>query len=558
MPQSVKDSQATSRSKSAKEVTAELVLVWAVLLPLSVPFVLLGWRAARRFEFEHRVKVAASIAFVASLLVTLVTGTVTNYTSAWAAMVAWGIGSGDSPSLASWAWLLGVAALFGPMLGFGTHLFYDHLAGKHPLHGPDAIRQRKQRRIASRAVVADRPDEVPLTASGQWVLGPWLDGDAGHDGRHGKWAVVPSSAHHLIVLGATGAGKSVTIERLVAAGIATGHRVIFIDAKEDPEAGQRLAALAINLGVDGQRVRTWPLGGPMDLWRGDPQQVLDRAHALMDWTEPYYETIAKTALRLVVADPRGSPRSLGEMIGRLDSGSLKGTWAGTPYSEVASKLSPELIAGVKLRYFGLDQALKAVGAVPSRDSERGWALDGCDLAYISLPTSTTPVIAAGFGRAVLLDTMTWLRSPERRGDDRPVLLVIEELGALLGADETTGRTIAEMLERARSAGCRVILSGQSLGSFGSPEMAQRLLHSGASTICMRLSDPEQVLGLVGTRRQTEASLGVTVAGALLEQGSMRIQDGFAVAPDDLRTLPMGRAYLLHHGRFTLAQVARLT
>ena len=557
MPQPVKPPATTPRDKSAKETLVELVVASVIALPLGLPFLWLGWRLAQRYEFDHRAKVAALALSVVAITTELLVGGPTPYASAWVALAVWPTGHHGGPTAVQWGLLLVVAAMFATPIGFCLRHLYEHLAGKHPLHGPEHQRKRRSRRMEHRAEVAATPREVPLVLDGQFVLGPWLDGDRGTPAREGRWAVVPEAAHHLLVLGATGAGKSVTIERLVCAAMATGHRVIFIDGKEDPSAGQRLAALAVDLGVDRHKIRTWPLHGPMDLWRGDAQQILDRVHSLAEWSEPWYETVAKTALRLAVIDPRGLPRSLGEMLGRLDSGSLKGTFAGTPSGALASKLTPELVSGVRLRYADLDSALKAVGAVPSDDSARGWAIDDCDLSYVSLPTSTVPVVAAGFGRAILLDVMTWLRSPQRRGDDRPVLLVIEELGALVGSDEVTERTIAEMVERARSAGCRVILSGQSLGSFGSEEMAQRLLHSGASTLCMRLSDPEQVLGLVGTRLQAEASLGVSVAGTYLEQGSVRIQEGFAVAPDELRTLPMGRAYLFHQGRFTLAQVARV-
>ncbi len=557
MPNDVGPVEEKPKAKSAKETTVELIGASTVAIPLALPFIGLGWWLGRRFEFDHRAKLIAALMVVVATTLALLAGAPVPYATAWAALVLWPIGAHQGPTIEEWAILLCAAALLGPPFGFGLFNLYEHLAGLHPLHGPAAQDRRRHRQIDVRATVAAMPKDVPLVFDGRTVLGPWLDGDIDPEARAGKWAVLPEAAHHLLVLGATGAGKSVTIERLVCSALSTGLRVIFIDAKEDPSAGLRLANFAANLGVAPDRIRSWPFSGPMDLWRGDAQQILDRAHSLADWTEPYYEMVAKTALRLAVTDPRGLPRSLGEMIGRLDAGHLKGTWAGTPYAEVASKLTTDLVAGVKLRYFGLDQALKAVGAVALDDSDPGWAIDDCDFAYVSLPTSTVPVVAAGFGRAVLLDVMAWLRSPARRGDGRPVLLVIEELGALIGGDEVTGRTIVEMVERARSAGCRVILSGQSLGSFGSEDLAQRLLHSGASTLCMRISDPEQVLGLVGTRRQPEASLGVSVAGSYLEQGSVRIQEGFAVAPDELRTLPMGRGYLFHQGRYTLAQVAKV-
>ena len=534
----------------------ELAVAAALLMPLSLIAIVIGWLVARKNEFHRRLTAMTAVLGIGSLTVFAIVGR-RAYVEGWADFWLWLCSSHEPPTWSEWLWLIVVGFGVGWPTGFFMYHLYEHMAAKHPLNGPQSQSARRKRRLSSLASAAEHSSRVPLLIGTRMVLGPWLDGDREPSTRDGRWAVVPDDAHHLIVLGATGAGKSVTIERLVAASLAMGHRVLFIDGKEDESAGRRLAAMALAQGVDGQRIRTWPSGGPMDLWRGNAQQVLDRAHSLMEWTEPFYEQIAKTALRLAVSDPRGLPETLSEMIARLDSGYLKGTWAGTSFADVASRLTPELVAGVKLRYFGLDQALKTVGAVPSKDSDRGWSIDTCDFAYISLPTSTTPIVASGFGRAVLFDVMTWLRSPERRGDARPVLLVVEELGALVGNDEGTGRVIVEMLERARSANCRVILSGQSLGSFGSQDLAMRLLHSGASTICMRCSDPEQVLSLVGTRRQPEASLGVTVAGRFLDQGSMRIQEQFAISPDEMRSLPMGRAYLLHHGRFTLTQIAQI-
>jgi FtsK/SpoIIIE family len=546
------------RAKSAKEVTAELFIIAISLFPLSPVALRFGWILARKFEFDRRAQVAAAFVAVLTTIWILAVGGPSAYFSAWTTLALSGLTNHPAPRLAEWIVLTVGSVGFGAPIGFAIRLVYDFMSARHPLHGPRVTAERRGRFLEVRASLGLDPHNVPLSIGGLSVLGPWLDGDEGADCRIGPWAVVPTAAHHLIVLGATGAGKSVTIERLITSALATGNRVIFVDGKEDVAAGQRLARLALDQGVDRNRIRTWPFSGPLDLWRGTQQELLDRAHSLMDWTEPYYETIAKSALRLAVSDPRGVPRSLGELISRLDSTYLKATYVGTSLAEVAAKLTQELISGVKLRYFGLDQALKAIGAVPTDDTAHGWSIDDCDFAYVSLPTSTTPVVAAGFGRAILLDVMTWLRSANRRGDDRPVLLVVEELGALIGNDDTTGRTIIEMLERARSANCRVILSGQSLHSLGSPDLAARLLHSGASTLCMRMSDPEPLLGLVGTRSQPEASLGVSVAGAYLEQGSMRIQEQFAVSPNEIRALPMGRALLFHQGRYTMAQITRVS
>ena len=138
-----------------------------------------------------------------------------------------------------------------------------------------------------------------------------------------------------------------------------------------------------------------------------------------------------------------------------------------------------------------------------------------------------------------------------------MFLVIEELGALLGDDPAMARGVVEMLERARSAGCRVVISGQSMGSFGDEATARRIWHSGASALVLRCSDAELPLELVGTRPQQEASLAVYDDGRLGVAGSVRVQHAYAVSPDEIRQASVGRCWLFHRGTFTMAQVAPL-
>ena len=277
------------------------------------------------------------------------------------------------------------------------------------------------------------------------MLGPWLDGDAGAEAKSGPWAVVPETAFHLLAVGATGAGKSVMIERLVMAALARGERVVFLDGKQSATAGPSLAAQAAAVGVPRHRIRLWPEGGPIDLLLGQPQEVLDRVHAMSTYGEPYYETVARSALRLVVDHPKGQPRTFGELMARLDLTGLKAAYVGTPMASVVASLNAELVGGIRLRYHGLEAALAKIGAISSDPARTGWTWEDADVSYISLPTATAPVVAAGFGRSLLLDLLAYQRDPERRKDSRPMLLVIEELGALLGDDPTMARGVVEML-----------------------------------------------------------------------------------------------------------------
>ena len=121
-------------------------------------------------------------------------------------------------------------------------------------------------------------------------------------------------------------------------------------------------------------------------------------------------------------------------------------------------------------------------------------------------------------------------------------------------DEMSARSVVEGMERARSVSVRMVLSGQSPASFGDPATQERLLASGATILTTRMADPEPILNLLGTRTRPEASIGVASDGTYLQQGSLRMQQQWAVDPGVLRSLPTGRALLIHQGRWALIQV----
>ena len=549
------------RTRTAFELAVEVAAVVVVAAPAALVTLPLGWLIERRIEFNARLRHFLTIgSLIVGVAAMLTVGTV-GYANAWGALWSALIGSG-AVSVSDVVTLLVV----GLPVGFGSGLLVRRLfewqRGRHPIHGPGVKHKKLHRHQEHRAALASDPESVPLTAEGAPVLGAWLSGDKDTGCQVGQWAVLPSSVSHLIAIGATGSGKTEAILRLAMSSLAAGYRVIVIDAKEDPETAHRLAKLIHDSGaVQPTRMRLWPESGPMDLFRGgteNPQVLLDKVHGMADFTEPYYEAISTACLRLALSDPRGTPNSLGELIERLDASVLKATWAGTPWAEVAAGLTSELVRGVRLRYWGLSQALEGIGAVTAPSGGRGWSFEDADFSWVTLPTSTQPQIAASFARALLIDLIGYIRSPERRPDRRPILLVVEEIGAILGQSEVTARTVLEGFERARSAGVRLVLSGQSADSFGDPATQSRLLRSGSAVLCMRMPVPEAVLELVGTRQGLESSLGVSASGDYLDQGSTRVQEQWLVDPNSLRRAPVGRACLLDRGTHSWIQIAQVS
>ena len=529
----------------------ELACIFALVLPTAIPTLVVGWTLERRHEWNarHRHGLSIGALILASLVFVL--------TSSWqlgALAELWSSLVRLNPLEATAAALrlapLGIFA--GLSAGMFLRRLHDHEQRSHPVQGVEAQQQRLDRRMEYRAAALVRAPSIPLAIDGLPVLGAWLDGDA-KECRRGEWAVLP--AGHVVAIGASGSGKTTAIKQLVKAsllGDGLRQRVVWLDGKEDNETGPELAREVVSGGLDPRDVRLWPMSGPMDLWRGTGQELADRFHALADWSEPYYEAIARAAAKLSIEDPRVLPRSLDDILARMEPVAIRVTWAGTPNAEVAGKLSAELLGGVRLRYHALSAALRNIGAIP--EGPGGWSFEEASLVHCALPTSTTPLVAAGFGRALLIDFVSYIRNPMRREMSIPMTCVIEELGAIIQRDEVAAASVVETLERARSAGVRMVLSGQVVASFGEPQTQARLLTSGATILAMRMSDPEPILSLLGTRPRPEASIGVGYDGVLLDQGSLRMQDQWAVHPSVVRSLPTGRALLIRNGRYAIVQV----
>jgi hypothetical protein len=150
-------------------------------------------------------------------------------------------------------------------------------------------RDRKTARLLA------RPRDNKLTAP---ALGVALDGDL-RSWRQGRYVVPPAHLRGkaMAVVGAPGAGKTVTLLRLAHLAGVLGRKVCFADCKgTDPTLVPGLIA-AYLLGRPGDRVGCWPEQA-MDMWRGTPTQIQSRLLAVEQFTEPFYQRVASAGLRL--------------------------------------------------------------------------------------------------------------------------------------------------------------------------------------------------------------------------------------------------------------------
>jgi hypothetical protein len=532
---------------------AAILTLFVVAFPLGLPVAVWAWRWRRDNARDWRTVIwplaGSAVALAAFTLLALHSYLADWLTIAHAITKTPG-GEAILPALARMA-PLSVPA--GVITGVCARDAYIAHRKRHPIEGR-AIRDKELERDRAHRARVGMKSPLPLTRDGDPILGVHLDGDPDQAWVKGRMLALPASASHIVAIGATGAGKTQSILRLAAAHLELGWRVIVIDAKEDYDTSRDFHQLACANGIPDTRVRVWPSAGPVDLFRGNPTAIRDRLMACAGYTEPYYRAVAGTLLTLVTKDTP-APGSLTEVVSRLDQNALKSRWAGTDNAAVAAGLKPDDVQGVRYRYYDLDRQLVSIGAVAQ--VRGGWSWEDADATWVTLPTSTRADAAAAFGRALLVDLIGYIRDRSRR-DDRPILLIVEELGAIVSGDPETARLVIEAFERARSANVRTIVSVQTPEGLGQPDAQARILHSGASILAHRMPAPEIISNLLGTGYGLEASLGVDRQGVLLDAGSLREQSQYVLSPNALRRLEIGQAVFIHGHKWSHVAVAKVT
>lgn len=367
--------------------------------------------------------------------------------------------------------------------------------------------------------------------------------------------------HHLIILGETGTGKSVLLEREIQNSIAAGAEVIFINCKEEDRANGmagRLAAYARSLGATGVSLDPTE-AGRYQPFIGTADEIRARIMSMVIWTESFYEDAATITLDLAlqIAEKYGNPlQSLPEIIEDLVDGQaakIAHQRGDVQAQKLAALLDTDKHArGAAMRVASLSIRLR------NWTSPAGFVLGGQDFTGFDLPTATEADAAQALLRAVLSDATAYMTpgAAARRKQGRPLHVYIDELSALSG-DELILNQGVNIIERARSNGGRGVYSTQSLHGLGPSATAARLINS-ADVMCFRVSDPETAewIGkVVGTHLVTETSQqrdGTDATG----MGSDRRNKAFKVHPDDIKELDNGQAFLkVQRARWAKVSVA---
>jgi hypothetical protein len=398
------------------------------------------------------------------------------------------------------------------------------------------------------------------------ILGTMLDGDLqalavkserGPCGAsHLMGLTFEDLSRHVVIIGGTGTGKTVTQMRLVSSFMRLSQanpgepriRVIFVDAKGLADKNRdQFGQLARSRGYE--NIRYWP-EEPLRGFDGTPNQLRERLSGLFHGGEsPFHHAEAVTMLDLALGTER-PPRRLSELIDRVRPGvtaalyEMEGTERSLALRAEALSFSNSQWNSVYLRL----RALAATVGDRLDSSQDAWGLRGVDAAWISVPGTSSPQTAGDVASWIL----AMIGEMAVSTDVRRTIICLDEFSAV-GQDERASQFAAGLVERTRSAGIAIVIGAQTVASLG--DAADRLLQTCGTVITHRTPLPDGLIELAGTLQVWEDSQSVDGLGVRVAT-SGRLQQQYRVPPDLVRALPVGEAVVIQGGRWAHIAVAQ--
>lgn len=397
---------------------------------------------------------------------------------------------------------------------------------------------------------------------------------------------------HTLVLGASGAGKSTTLLRLLGERIDRGAPVVAIDLKGSPAFAAELRAAAT---AAGRGFQVWTPDGSASwnpLAHGNATELKDKLIATERFSEPHYQRAAERYLQLAIqtlqAEPAGGPVTLQRVVEMLEPKRLAAAARGLPDAggqhvrEYVSSLTADQVSAVRglgTRLAILTESHTGAFLAPAHgaggaeidlhralgggDAEDDGAhpRSAPDVVLFSLNSSRYGQLSAQLGTLAVQDLVAATGARlERPPGGPPALIAIDEFSAL-GADN-----VLALLARGREAGVGVVLATQELADLdrAARGLRDQVLGNTATKIAHRQDVPESaqtVARLAGTVERWERTYqerpgrlpGTRSAGG----ATATLKERYAIPPETIRALPTGQAVVISKVPEASAELTRI-
>jgi hypothetical protein len=383
----------------------------------------------------------------------------------------------------------------------------------------------------------------------------------GHDERgRAVWLTPGQLAAHGLIVGASGAGKSTTLLRILGEQIACGRPVVTIDLKGSPQFAHALEAEAR---AAGRPFALWTPDGTSHwnpLTHGNPTELKDKLIATERFTEPHYQRAAEryVQIALQVLQSTGTQPSLAGVVALMEprrlattARRLGGAEADRVQDYLTGLTSDQLSAvrGLGTRLALLSEGTAGPFLMPGRGGiDLRSALDGPEVVLFSLNSSRYGHLAAQLGTLVIQDLVSASghRLEDAAGPEHPLAIVAVDEFSALRSDQ-----LLALLARGRESGVSGLLATQELSDLerAARGFRDQVLGLTALKIVHRQDVPssaQTIAEMAGTEHVWEDShqLRGPFAPAGASRGTRRSVERFVVHPNEIKTLPTGQAVML--------------
>ena len=391
---------------------------------------------------------------------------------------------------------------------------------------------------------------------------------------------------HTFLPGATGSGKTTTLERLADGAMASGSGLVIVDCKGG-SLGMTAKKLATRHGLPFIVVDPDdPATVGYNPCTGSPSDVANKLIGSFAFGETgeIYKQVGMNVIPLVVKglNATGVPVTLVTIADSLDANGLRilakkvddlvqdNEDAPDPKTVELQTLADQLrnfvgdadvagkngVSGLKFRLGALVQG--SFGPLFKVANELDWdaVFATPTVVYVSLPVTAASEDVELLGRVIIQDLKQACGRRLRSGSDSltSTLIAIDEFAALKDAKQ-----IIDLLLQARQAKLPLVLSTQLLPQ--DPDLRSAVLQAGL-LIAHRLqaADAEEIAAQFGTRSSWKVTHQIDWETAQTQKGTIRDVDEYVVHPNTLRQLPQGTAAVrsVQTARWGIVEVLQTT
>lgn len=378
----------------------------------------------------------------------------------------------------------------------------------------------------------------------------------GLEGRK-KVVVTDQEANgHILLLGATGAGKTTSLLNFVESAAQRELPAIVVDAKGDPELVERVQNIAGRFNRVFRVFSTRPESSMTydPLRHGNALELTDKIMAASDWTEPHYMHQSQRYLQiafsiLLAAGRRPSLETIADDI------------SGTRLNAALRSMDDETAAKMEKYVRAMSDEESGMGDTPGGLYNRlaVWssnelshlfaadpggldlvhAVENAEIAIFSLDSLRYPDFARMLGRLITIDLKALVsRVYENKSK---IYVALDEFGAFANMH------VADFINKSRGAGFHIIVSTQELIDLDMavPGLSDLILGNTNIKIIQRQDVPksaELLAEAIGTF--DDVTLTHRLAhGEGSGMGTLTSERAFLVHTDQIKRLGIGQAYI---------------